>query len=65
MNLQSQNATKAVQRADIENLEEELTQYDNLVFLIILFFNSASMVSSSGENSRAVGSASPRMGKSN
>ena len=29
MNLQSQNATKAARLADIENLQEELTQYDN------------------------------------
>ena len=29
MNLQSQNATKATRLADIENLQEELTQYDN------------------------------------
>ena len=64
-NLQSQNATKTARRAVIENLEKELTQYDNLAFLVILFFNSASMASSSGESSRVTGSASPRMGRSN
>ena len=37
--LASQKATKVAQRATIENLEEELTQYDNLAFLVILFFN--------------------------
>ena len=64
-NLQSQNTTKAARRAIIENLEEELTQYDNLAFLVILFFNSGSMASSFGESSRVARSPSPRMGKSN
>ena len=60
-NLQSQNATNAARQVVTENLEEELTQYDNLAFSVILFFNSASMASSSRENSRVAGSASPRM----
>ena len=63
--MQSQNATKAAQRAATENLEEELTQYDSLAFLVILFFNLASMASSSRENSRVARLASLRMGKSN
>ena len=64
-NLQSQNATKAAQRAATENLEEELTQYDSLAFPAILFFNLASTASSSKESYRVAGSTSPRMGKSN
>ena len=52
-------------RAAIENLEEELTQYDSLAFSAILFLSSASIASSSGENSRVAGSASPRIGRSN
>ena len=63
MNLQSQKVMKAAQRATAENLEEELTQYDNLAFPLILFFNSAYTASSFGESSKEPGSTSPRMGK--
>ena len=63
MNLQSQKVMKAAQRATAENLEEELTQYDNLAFLLILFFNSTSTASSSEESFKEPRSTSPRMGK--
>ena len=35
------------------DLKEELTQYDNLALPLILFFNSASTASSSGESFKA------------
>ena len=58
-------ATKATRQTTTENLEEELTQYDNLAFSIILFFNSTSIASSSREISMVTGSKSSRIGKSN
>ena len=63
MNLQSQKVMKAAQRAVVKNLEEELAQYDNLAFPLILFFNSAYTTSSFGESSKEPGSITPTMGK--
>ena len=56
---------KAAQRVAMEALEKELTQCDNFVLPLILFLNVASTPSSSKESSKAPGSTSPRMGKSN
>ena len=64
-NMQSQKATKAARWATTENFEEELTQYDNLAFPVILFFNSTLIASSFGESSMVARSTSPRIGKSN
>ena len=64
-NLESQKATKTTWWAIAENLEEELTYYDNLAFPVILFFNSTSIAFSSGKSSMVAGSTSPRIGKSN
>ena len=54
---------KATQRTTLEALEKALTQWENFVFPLIPFLNSASTVSSLAESSISLGFVSQRIGR--
>ena len=54
---------KATRRTTLEALEKALTQWENFVFPLIPFLNSASTVSSLAESSISLGSVSQRIGR--